>query len=139
MKNSVEISNQILFEQYSVEIECFKKYHKDYGINTHMLFHRITNNKLRSLRSFLYNNHFTLDWPDVNKYFQTYKCVIVGLYIDKIITNENIHLINIEKAKNKEVNYVLEITNTKTNNKTVLCCPVNIIGKGNKINWKKGV
>jgi hypothetical protein len=125
MKSSVEISNQILFEQYSIEIECFKKYHKNYGINTHMLFHRILDNNNRSLMSYLQKQfHCYIDYVNITtqNYFQVYKCIIVGLAIAV-----------------DDTYYILEITNTLKNEVLVVSCPMKYVGKGNKINWKKGV
>lgn len=121
MKNLSRLSNRILFEKYAKEIACFENNHKKYDINKNMLFYRIKSIKNRSVFSFLIKNHFSINYAtdNVNNYFEKYKCLIVGLYTDS------------------NVYYILEITNTKNNEISILHIPVEYVGKGNKINWKK--
>ncbi len=121
MKNLHQLSNCILFEKYSKEIAYFNDNYKKYDINKNMLFYRIKSIKNRSVFSFLVKNHFSINYAtdNVNSYFEKYKCLIVGLYIDS------------------NVYYVLEITNTKNNEITNIHIPFEYVGKGNKINWKK--
>jgi hypothetical protein len=121
MKNLNQLSNCILFEKYAKEIACFNDNYKKYDINKNMLFYRIKSIKNRSVFSFLIKNHFSINYAtdNVNSYYEKYKCLIVGLYVDS------------------NVYYVLEITNTKNNEITNIHIPFEYVGKGNKINWKK--
>jgi hypothetical protein len=125
MKNLNQLSNCILFEKYAKEIACFNDNYKKYDINKNMLFYRIKSIKNRSVFSFLIKNHFSINYAtdNVNSYYEKYKCLIVGLYVDSIIDSN--------------VYYILEITNTKNNEITNIHIPIEYVGKGNKINWKK--
>jgi hypothetical protein len=125
MKNLNQLSNCILFEKYSKEIAYFNDNYKKYDINKNMLFYRIKSIKNRSVVSFLIKNHFSINYATDNTYdyFKKYKCLIVGLYVDSIIDSN--------------VYYILEITNTKNNEITNIHIPIEYVGKGNKINWKK--
>lgn len=141
MKSSIEISNHIYYEKYAKEIESFLAHYKLFNINKNMLFYQITNNKNRSLISFLQKERCCLinytKQAEFN-FFNYYKVIIVGFYYNQdIITLVNKNFININKAKNKELNYVLEITNIQTNEIKTIICPITYIGKGNNINWKK--
>jgi hypothetical protein len=125
MKNLNQLSNCILFEKYSKEIAYFNDNYKKYDINKNMLFYRIKSIKNRSVVSFLIKNHFSINYATDNTYdyFKKYKCLIVGLYVDSIIDSN--------------VYYILEITNTKNNEISNIHIPIEYVGKGNKINWKK--
>lgn len=125
MKNLHQLSNCILFEKYSKEIAYFNDNYKKYDINKNMLFYRIKSIKNRSVVSFLIKNHFSINYATDNTYdyFKKYKCLIVGLYVD----------LNVDS----NVYYILEITNTKNNEISNIHIPIEYVGKGNKINWKK--
>ena len=125
MKNLHQLSNCILFEKYSKEIAYFNDNYKKYDINKNMLFYRIKSIKNRSVVSFLIKNHFSINYATDNTYdyFKKYKCLIVGLYVDS--------------NADSNVYYILEITNTKNNEISNIHIPIEYVGKGNKINWKK--
>ena len=120
--NLNNLKNNIYYEKYASEIETFNLLHKSIGINEHMLFYNIKNNKLRSLISFLNKNHYRLNWNNGYNFFDSFKVVIIGLDWNE---------------KSGDYFYILEITDLTNKQISVLHCPFQYIGKGNKINWKK--